>query len=139
METQRRAQRSWRVYSWPALVVAGAAVIYAGNRLGWWWLPIAVGVVAGLALRGGLVMTSGALLAALLGWGGDLALQARSVDIGGAAGVVAAILGLSPHSGGVVIGVTLAFAALLALGGVWLGASFRRAIAAFAPAVMGGW
>lgn len=131
MSTQNSADRIRSILPWLAAILIGAVVIALANHRGWWWLTVLIGVLVGLGLRGARMTISVALLAALLGWGGDLALQARSVDIVGAAGVVAAILGLSRGAGAVVIGVALLFAALLALGGVWLGAAFRRAVVAF--------
>lgn len=124
----------WRPRGWHGelgFVLLGALVLWGGDRFGLWWLALVVGALAGILLRGARATAGAAALAALLGWGGDLALQALSVNIGGAAGVLATILGFSASGGAVVLVVTLVFAVMLALGGAWLGAALRHSLTAF--------
>ena len=113
---------------WLTIVVGGAALTWASDRFGAWWIVVVVGIIAGLALRSPFATISAAVLAPWLGWGGDLAAQATSANIPGAAGVLAAILGLSVGAGAVVIAVTFLFALLLALAGAWVGAALRHSV-----------
>jgi hypothetical protein len=121
----------------PVAWVGGAAVTWVGNAFGLWWVTVVVGVAIGLLLRG----TGRVLVAAggdaLAGWGLHLLWLARLADLGGTATVVAEIMGLG-HSDKLVTVLALVFGLLLGLGGAWLGAAARRAVAAFgasAPAV----
>lgn len=118
---------------WLAVVLGGAALTWAGNHFGLWWLALLVGALAGLLLRGRATPGLAALLAVWLGWGGDLAVQATHADIAGAAGVLAAIVGFSKGQGVVIFVVAFLFASLLALAGAWLGVALRRGVTAFGP------
>ena len=78
--------------------------------LGWWAVPV-IGAAWGVLQRGLPRRGREAALAAALGWGGLLAVDA----IGGALGRVAGVLGgIFPAPGAALIALTLVFAAALA-------------------------
>jgi hypothetical protein len=110
------------------LTVVGVAVVWAGAVDGLWWVPLLVGFVIGIILRGGRVIVAAAGLAAILGWALPLAWQALYSPVGTVATVVAGILGLGTANGSIVIVVTFALALLLGLAGAWVGAALRRLI-----------
>jgi hypothetical protein len=100
-------------------------VIAGGASLRWWFVPFAVGAVAGTAARYGRWRLRAALLAvtlmAAVGWGVPLWWSAwRGAPVGAAARVVAALAGLPPHAA-VALAATLAVAVIQALFGLWLG------------------
>ncbi len=114
-----------------ASIAGGAAVAWAGNAFGLWWATLAVGCAIGLLLRGTGRIVLAALAAALAGWGLHLIWLALHGDIGGAAIVVAEIMGFG-RAGILVILLALIFGMLLSLAGAWAGAALRRALEAFA-------
>ena len=108
-----------------AVVVVGIVVVWGANHFGLWWITAVVGLGLGLMIRGALRLLALAALVAVAGWGLALAWQSFGTDIGGAAAVVATIMGFG-RSGFLVVLLALIFAALLALAGAWLGAALRR-------------
>jgi len=110
--------------------VLGIAVVWVAAAGGLWWMPLPVGLVVGLILRGGRAIVAVTALAAALGWGLPLAARALSAPVGKTASVVAGILGLGAGNGAgaVVVVVTLVLAALLGLAGAWVGAALRRLV-----------
>jgi len=121
-----RSHRRGPVSAWLVTLLAGALVIWWGAALGWWFLPFAAGVAAGLANRVGgwpprIAVPAVALMAGT-GWGIGLLWQVvhdHQPD-GAVARVVAALGGLPAYA---VVGVlaTLLIAAVQALVGYWLG------------------
>jgi hypothetical protein len=110
---------------WALACVAGVAVIASGAAFGWWFVPFAAGVAAGIAARyGGLRMRVTVLAVTLMaaaGWGIPLWWQAwRGAPVGATARVVAALAGLPPHAA-VAAAVTLLVAVIQAIAGLWLG------------------
>jgi hypothetical protein len=104
-------------------VVLGAAVAFAGNLLGLWWLALLVGAVLGVWANGWWAGAAG-----LAGWLADLAWVAMRGPVFVAARVSAAIAGL-PRSDGILLlglGAALAFAGA-ALAGALTHAVGRRA------------
>lgn len=118
-------------------VVAGIAIIWGANHLGWWWVTALVGAVIGVALRGAWRVLAAAALAAVAGWGLDLAVQSAGANLGGVASTVSGIMGFGTRNGYLVVLLALIFALLLGLAGAWAGASARRAIRAFAAPTRG--
>jgi len=112
----------------PLMCVLGIAVVWAAAGGGLWWMPLPVGLVVGLILRGGRAIVAVTALAAALGWGLPLAARSLSAPVGKTASVVAGILGLGAGAGVVVVVVTLVLAALLGLAGAWVGAALRRLV-----------
>src|SRR5215472_16779682 len=99
-----------------------------GAVAGWWFMPFAAGVLAGLTNRIGRWRTRVAVPAvavvATLGWAAPLMWSV----LGGqpyvaVARVIAALLGL-PASAAVAIVLTLAFAVIQGVVGFWLGRAF---------------
>lgn len=107
-------------------LIAGIAVMWAANHVGFWWVTALAGLVLGLAIRRGRTALLLSWLVALAAWGLDLLVQSFHSDIGGVAGVVALIVGLPRSSGFAVIVATLLFTSLLALAGAWVGVALRR-------------
>lgn len=119
---------------WTLGSLAAAALIAAGTTLGWWFLPFAVGVAAGLAARYSrrrLRLTAPAIACvAVAGWATPLAWPlVRGEPVGATARAVAAFAGLPPYAA-VTVTLTLAVAALQAMAGLWLACAVvpRRAV-----------
>jgi hypothetical protein len=119
-------------------VIAGIIVIWAGNHFGWWWVTALVGAALGVGLRGTWRVLGAAALAALAGWGLDLALQSFGGNIGEVASTVSGIMGFGTKSGYLVVLLALIFALLLGLAGAWAGAALRRGILLVAPGRISG-
>jgi len=111
---------------WLAAVVAGAVVVAFTALAGLWFVPFAVGLVAGVATRraGWRVRLAlpAVLVMAAAGWAAPLLWQALAdgEPVGATARVIAALGGLPPYA---VAGVaaTLVVACAQAAVGLWLG------------------
>lgn len=120
-----RPRRRGPVSLWLLGALAGTAVIAGGAAIGWWFLPFAAGLAAGLANFYG-EWRPAALLPAVsamgvAGWAVPLWLPlARGVPVGAAARVIAALVGLPPHAYAA-IAITLLIPVAQALAGLWLG------------------
>lgn len=120
-----RNYRRGPVAYWVLGLLGGVVVIAATAAAGWWFVPFAVGLVAGLANRIGgwrlrIALPCVAVMA-LAGWGIPLSWQVlRGQPYGSVARTVAALGGL-PASAATGFAVTLAVAAVQALAGYWLG------------------
>jgi hypothetical protein len=119
--TRRDGSAAGRVLS----ALAGAALIGGGAMIGLWFLPLAAGVLTGIAARFLEFRLRSAVLVVLFmcgaGWGGALiAFSARGQPVGATARAIAAIAGL-PAYAAVAIACTLAVSMLLGLAGLWLG------------------
>jgi hypothetical protein len=119
----RAHQRS--TLTWLLYLLAGAVVIAATTAVGWWFVPFAAGVGAGLANRTGgwpsrVAVPAVAAMAAAGGaaplWLGAL----RGLPYGAVARVIAALTGL-PAAAAVGIALTVAIAVVQAVTGYWLG------------------
>jgi hypothetical protein len=109
--------------------ILGIAALWIGDRIGLWWLMLVAGICAGWFLRNKWQSIYVALLLGLGGWGIDLLVQAFFRNITGLAGLTAILAGLGKQTGFVIILVTLAFACILSLSGLWLGrAAYRMVI-----------
>ena len=121
-----RRHRHGPASAWLVALLAGALTIWWGAAFGWWFLPFAAGLAAGLANRIGgwqlkIAIPAVALMAAV-GWGLELLwLVGHDHQPDGAVARVIAALGGLP--GYAVAGVlaTLLIAAVQALCGYWLG------------------
>jgi hypothetical protein len=121
-----RSSRRGPASAWLLALILGALVIVGGAELGWWFVPFAAGVAAGLANRIGgwraLIALPAVAAMALAGWGIPLLWQ-MLVDgqpYRPVARETAALLGLSAHSS-VGFALTLVIAVVQALVGYWLG------------------
>ena len=108
-------------------LVAGIGLAVLADHLGWWWVTPALGVAIGVFARRWWVPLW-CLVAGLLVWGGDLAVQAAGGGIGRVARVTGALVGLGPDAGSTVVAVTVVFGVLLCLAGGWLGAAVRSLV-----------
>jgi len=113
------------VTAWILACLAAVAVIAAGAAAGWWFLPFAAGLAAGIAARYGrwrLRVTVPATAAvAAAGWGIPLAWAAwHGTAVMAIARILAALAGLPAHAT-TGIAVTLSVAVIQALAGLWLG------------------
>jgi len=106
--------------------VAGlAALVLIAVVLGWWFMPFAIGLVAGLlnriASRRTRVALPAVLAAALVGWGLALGWLGRhGLPFAAVERVIAAVHGF-PHSATAGVTVTLLVAAAQVTAGYWLG------------------
>ncbi len=119
-------KRGFGVLSVVLAAVVGIAVVWVGNHFGFWWVTMLVGLAIGLFLGKVRAALVAATLAGVGGWGLDLLWQSFHADIGGAASVVAGIMGFGTSKGFIVILLTLALALLLSLAGCWVGTALRR-------------
>jgi hypothetical protein len=120
-----RRDHRWPVSVWLLGYLAGVLLIIAGAAIGWWFVPFAAGVLAGLVNWIGRWPTRIALpavvVAAAAGWGVPLFWASlRGQPYGAQARVIAALLGLPAYSA-VGVAVTLLVAAAQAVAGYWLG------------------
>ena len=120
-----RPDHRWPASHWLLGLLAGAALIAAAATAGWWFVPFAVGLLAGLANWIGAwshrIAVPAVAVTAALGWAVPLwwAVLHGQPD-GAVARVVAAIGGL-PGFAAVGVLVTLLVAAVQAVTGYWLG------------------
>jgi hypothetical protein len=113
--------------AWVLGFLAGAAAITAATERGLWFVPLLVGVVAGLCgwlgrWRWRVTLPVAAAMA-LIGWGIPLGLAARHTGPAGAA-----LLGLHPHTTAS-IAVALVVAGVQALAGACLGRVLAPSVA----------
>ena len=113
------------VSAWVLAGLVAMAVIAGGAAIGLWFVPFAVGLATGIAMRWGrwrlrvsgpavIVMTAG-------GWGLALLIPAvRGLPVRATARTIAALAGLPAHAF-VAVGVTLAVSVVQGLAGLWLG------------------
>jgi hypothetical protein len=119
-----RPRHSGPTFLWLIAALAGAAVITLGAARGLWFMPFAVGLLAGLANRVGgwrvrvLVVAVGAM--ALVGWGVPFWWPASHGEPAAAARVVTGLAGV-PVSAVAGVAAVLLTAILQALTGLWLG------------------
>jgi hypothetical protein len=121
-----RTSRRGPASAWLLALILGALVILGGAELGWWFVPFAAGLVAGLANRAGgwrpIIALPAVAAMALAGWGIPLLWQmlGDGQPYRPVAREVAALLGLPAHaSAGFVL--TLGIAVVQVLVGYWLG------------------
>lgn len=118
---RHRGLTSW----WLLAAIAGTALIAGSAVAGLWFMPFAVGLLAGLANRIGgwraRVMMTAVAAMALVGWGIPLWWPGLyGQPVGATARVIAALVGLPPYAfAGVVV--TLGISVLQGLIGLWLG------------------
>jgi len=120
-----RPDHRWPTSTWLLGLLAGVLLIAVGAVAGWWFMPFAAGVLAGLANRIGRWPTGVALPAvvtvAALGWAAPLVWSVLSGQpYVAVARVIAALLGL-PANPAVGIALTLAVAVVQGAVGYWLG------------------
>ena len=120
-----RPDHRWPLSAWLLGLAGGVLFIAAGAALGWWFVPFAVGVLAGLANRLGhwpvKVALPAVALAAAAGWAIPLWWSVLGGQPGGAvARVIAALLGL-PASAAVGVAAAILVAVAQAVAGYWLG------------------
>jgi hypothetical protein len=117
----RRGPLSLWIIAW----LAGVALIAAGAAAGWWFMPFAAGLLAGLVSRPGEWRLQALLPAvtglAVAGWGIPLWWPALHGQPSGAtARVIAALAGLPAHAWAAITAALLV-AIVQALAGSWLG------------------
>jgi hypothetical protein len=120
-----RPDHRWPASIWLLGLLAGALLIVAGAAVGWWFMPFAAGVLAGLANRIGRWPTGVAVgavaVVAAVGWGAPLLWSVlRGQPYGAVARVIAALLGLPAHAAAGII-LTVAVSVAQGLIGYWLG------------------
>jgi hypothetical protein len=120
-----RPHHRWPTSTWLLGLLAGILLIVAGAVLGWWFMPFAAGMLAGLANRIGRWRTRVALpavvIVAALGWAVPIVWSVlNGQPYAAVARVIAALLGL-PANPPVGIAVTLLVAVVQAVVGYWLG------------------
>lgn len=120
-----RPYHRWPAWTWLLGLLAGTLLIAAGAIAGWWFMPFAAGVLAGLANRVGRwparVALPAVAIVAALGWAAPLVWSVlRGEPYVAVARVIAALLGL-PASPAVGIALTLAVAVVQGVVGYWLG------------------
>lgn len=120
-----RPYHRWPAPTWVLGLLAGVLLIIAGALLGWWFMPFAAGVLAGLANRVGRWPTRVALpavaIVAALGWAVPMVWSVlHGQPYVAVARVIAALLGL-PANPAVGIALTLIVAVVQAVVGYWLG------------------
>ncbi len=120
-----RPDHRWPASTWLLGLLGGVLLVVAGALAGWWFMPFAAGVLAGLANRIGRwpirVALPAVAIVAALGWGVPLMWSVlRGQPSAATARVIAALLGL-PANPAVGIALTLIVAVLQAVVGYWLG------------------
>jgi hypothetical protein len=120
-----RPYHRWPTSTWLLGLLAGVVLIAGGAVVGWWFMPFAAGLLAGLANRIGRwptrVALSAVAIVAALGWAAPLAWSVlRGQPYVAVARVIAVLLGL-PASAAVGIAFTLAVAVIQGVVGYWLG------------------
>ncbi|HTX85560.1 MAG TPA: hypothetical protein VME44_25525 [Streptosporangiaceae bacterium] len=120
-----RPYHRWPTSTWLLALLAGVLLVVAGAVLGWWFMPFACGVLAGLANRIGRWRTRVALpavaIVAALGWAVPIVWSVlNGQPYAAVARVIAALLGL-PANPAVGIAVALIVAVVQAVAGYWLG------------------
>jgi hypothetical protein len=119
--------------AWLLAALTGVAMIAWGAMDGLWFVPLIIGVIAGVAARFGQwplrVMAPAVVLICAAGWGAALIVPAvRGLPVGATARTIAGVVGL-PAMLAVGVGITLAVSVLQGLAGLWLG----RALTPYAP------
>ena len=120
-----RPHHRWPTSTWLLGLLAGVLLIVGGAVLGWWFMPFAAGVLAGLANRIGRwrirVALPAVAIVAALGWAVPIVWSVlNGQPYAAVARVIAALLGL-PANPAVGIAVTLMVAVVQAVVGYWLG------------------
>jgi hypothetical protein len=123
-----RPHHRWPTSTWLLGLLAGVLLIVGSAVLGWWFMPFAAGVLAGLANRIGRWRARVALpavaIVAALGWAVPMVWSVlNNQPYAAVARVIAALLGL-PANPAVGIAVTLIVAVVQAVIGYWLGRAF---------------
>jgi hypothetical protein len=120
-----RAHHAGPTVVWVLGAVAAIVVIARAAAAGWWFLPFAVGLVTGLAMRWGgwrlRVSGPATVVMSAAGWG--LALWIPALDglpVGATARTIAALAGW-PASAALAVTLTLAISVAQGLAGLWLG------------------
>ena len=117
--------------AWVLAALGGTAAIAAGAALGWWFVPFAVGLIAGLITGAGgwrlRVCVPAVIVMAAAGWGAPLwSLALRGLPVGATAAAIGGLAGAAgwpalPVNAAAVVGLTLAVSIAQALAGLWLG------------------
>jgi hypothetical protein len=123
---RRKAMNSWQDRFWFWLTVAAMAiVIWVFTRYGFWYATVVIGFAVALFVPSGGRSILIACFGGLVGWGIPLTLESLSTNLGGAASLVAGVMGLGSHSGTLLVIFTLIFGTALCLSGAWFGRSMR--------------
>ena len=128
-----RASHGGSLIAWLFAGLAGTAMIALGAMQALWFVPLIIGVIAGVAARFGQwplrVMAPAVVVICAAGWGVALIVPAvRGLPVGATARTIAGVAGLPPLLA-VGVGITLAVSVLQGLVGLWLG----RALTPYAP------
>ncbi len=120
-----RPQHRGAAAGWVLTAAVATAVVAGAALLGLWFMPFAVGLVTGLAMRWGgwrlRVTVPAVTIMATAGWGLALwVLALEGLPVGATARAIAAVAGL-PGVAALSIAVTLAVSAVQGLAGLWLG------------------
>ncbi len=128
-----RTSHGGPLIAWFCAGLAGLAMIAWGAMQALWFVPLIIGVIAGVAARFGQwrlrVMAPAVVVICAAGWGAALIVPAvRGLPVGATARTIAAVAGL-PAMVVVGVGITLAVSVLQGLAGLWLG----RALTPYPP------
>jgi hypothetical protein len=120
-----RTYRTSPAWTWVLLAVAGAGVIGGGATIDWWFAPVVVGVLTGIAAKWGAwpgrVTVPAVVLMCAGGWGGALVYYSvRGAPVGATARTMAAIAGLPPYAA-VGVAAAIGLSIVFGLTGLWLG------------------
>jgi hypothetical protein len=120
-----RTSHGGPLIGWLFAGLAGTAMIAWGAMDGIWFVPLIIGVIAGVGARFGRwplrVMAPAVVVICAAGWGAALVVPAvRGLPVGATARTIAGVAGL-PAMVVVGVGITLAVSVLQGLAGLWLG------------------
>lgn len=112
-----------------AIGAAGAALNFAGNQLGWWWVTVLTGIAAALLLSG-LALAAFTLAVPLVSWGGDLFRHWTEMDTTRISRVTIGLAGIGDDAAWLGYVLTLLYAVLLCAVGAWAVAAVRQVVRA---------
>ncbi|MBO0832119.1 MAG: hypothetical protein J2P28_05155 [Actinobacteria bacterium] len=126
----RRRDHRWSMGVWLLGVLAAVAVIALAAAAGWWFVPLLVGLGAGVATRTGgwppRVALAAVAVMAMVGWGLPFWLGIGPGNPGGALSrVTGSLTGLPGHAAGVVA-LTVLIAIVQAVAGYVIGHALTR-------------
>jgi hypothetical protein len=120
-----RPHHRWPVFVWLLGMLAGVLLIVGAAVIGWWFMPFAVGLLAGLANHVGRwptrIAVSAVAAISAVGWAVPLWWSVlRGASYGAEARIIAALLGL-PGYAAVGMALTVLIAVAQGVTGYWLG------------------
>jgi len=110
-----------------AIGVAGVALDWGGNQLGWWWITVLTGVAAALLLRG-RALAAFTVAVPLVSWGGELFRLSTEMDTTRISRVTIGLAGVGDDAAWLGYVLTLVYAVLLCAAGAWVTAAVRQVV-----------